>query len=67
MTWTPSTHGKAKRDRGRRVWQQKKTEREAERVKHGADREIRRRVSPDTTLPLMTGVKQCNDTADFSR
>lgn len=41
-------------------------EREADRVKHRADRKIRRKVNPDTTLPLMTGVKQCNCTVDLS-
>lgn len=43
-----------------------RSEREAERVKHRADRKIRGKVNPDTTLPLMTGVKQCNCTADLS-
>lgn len=36
------------------------------RVKHGADRKISRKVNPDTTLPLMTGVKQCNGIGGFS-
>ena len=56
--------GRQKGDRGNRVWQE--TEREAERVKHGADGKVRRRVNPDTTLPPMTGVKQRNCAAGFS-
>lgn len=31
---------------------------DTEKAKKGTDRKIRRKVNPDTTLPLMTGVKQ---------
>ena len=53
------------KDRGgqRQVSLAREGKRESERVKHGADGKIRRKVNPDTTLPLMTGVKQCNRTA----
>ena len=53
------------RDRQRKESLERDCERD-KRVKHGADGEIRRKVNPDTALPLMTGVKRWNCTVGCS-